>query len=170
MMKKILTGIAFCASIFLLNSCTKDDPHYDIVDVSKQKMMSHGYWDMVEYTIDLDIDNENILPQSIYASLASCIRDNFYEFTLDGKMLIHENYTKCSVDDPDIHENYFSLSDKEENIKVWEDDEDPENSFLFQGKMKYPNVNEFNWTYNVWNSATEKMEEHRQYFVQRLEE
>src|SRR5690625_2125916 len=163
-MKKILTSLSLCAALFMLGSCEKDDPHYDDMDVSKIKMLSHDYWILEDYTVNLDIEDEFSVATSIFDEIASCTLDDFFEFTMDHEMIRHEGYTKCSVNDPDSTISYFILSEAVTKIAMYYNEDRSGDSKIFEGNIYYPDIKHFYWQYKVYNASTEKVEEHTRYF------
>lgn len=165
MFKKAITAIGLTSILFAFSSCEKDDPNYDIIDVSKQKMLSHEYWELIEHTRIWDSENPELIPVSIYDQLPSCFLDNFYEFTMNNEMIMHEGYTKCAVNDPEQVTSYFSLSNQESIFEVWTNPEDPEGSKLFTAEITYPDVEHFHYSYYKFNEVTEKTELHTLYYT-----
>lgn len=165
MFKKAITALGLTSILFAFSSCEKDDPNYDIIDVSKQKMLSQEYWKLEEYTRIWDSDNPELIPVSIYHELPSCYLDNFLEFTMNNELIEHEGYTKCAVSDPDQQTRHFSLSAQESIFVVWTNPDDPEGSQLFSADIEYTDIEHFNYSFYRYNPVTEKTEFHNLYYT-----
>lgn len=160
-MKKLLLFVLM-AGLFV--SCEKNLDQDGVVDASKRRMLMDKAWQMTSYTVNPDIDNEQTQPVDVYTGIPECTKDNYFIFNDSFHVSQYDHYVKCSLSDPDTLEMFYQLYENETQLRVWQDNDDPDNTVVMQGNMTYPSVNEFILTWHVYDENTELTAEHVQTF------
>lgn len=160
-MKKLVL-LLFGLSVFA--ACEKPEGFDDPIDASKDRLLQDGKWQLKAYTLNEDINDPLVFPRDRYSDLPGCRTDDYFIFAAPT-FTRYENWDKCGQDDPDMIEYYYSLENDENYLRVWAVADDPANSVVMQGDLRYPGVDTFILTYQEFDEATELTSEHIQTYV-----
>lgn len=155
-MKKILLALSSFVLLFTA-SCTKEIDDRD-VDVSKPVYLQESYWMLTSLIENLDYGNEESLDKEIFPFLDDCIKDNVYEFETKSDFSVAEHHLKCNASNPDKTNYYYSISNKDNYIKIWSNPDDIDNSIYMQGEITTINTKKFTIKTVHYNESTTKTE------------
>jgi len=97
--------IALVSLTCLITACSKDEK-------TTIEILNAHTWKLSAATVSPGITNpaNGSLITDLLAIVGSCLADNTYSFTLDGKYVEDEGPTKCDPTDPQLSTNTLNLS------------------------------------------------------------
>jgi hypothetical protein len=146
-MNKIILSLAACA---MIASCTKKEDK-DPIDVSKTTLVMDGKWQLKAISWLPDVNDPTSFPVDDFSPLPGCEKDNFLIFKTKSNVTLFENGSKCSISAPDSIEYMYTLTNDDKFIRIYANAEDPANSSILAGDVKYPTVDSFIVTYTKTN-------------------
>lgn len=165
-MKKLLL-FTLCVGIFA--SCGKNLEDDGPVDATKQKTLMDKSWQMVDYLVNNNYGDENSTFNSIFkTTIPDCARDDYFVFKDEDTLIWNDNWIKCLLSEPDTKTYYYSLTNKEKNLTVWSDNEEPDNSFVMGGELEFPSVDTFFLSWDVYNAQADQNVRHKQIYIKTI--
>lgn len=160
-MKKL---VLLLLGLSVFTACEKTEGADDPIDASKSRLLQDGKWQLKAYTVNPNIHDSLMVPEDKYADLPGCRQDDYFVFA-PATFTRYENWTKCGQDQPESTEYYYALENNENYLRVWAVADDPANSVVMEGDMKYPSIDTFILSYQLFDAETEWTSEHIQTYV-----
>lgn len=137
-MKQVLFSIGL---LLLLVGCARPDDTDGPIDVSRVKFLMDGKWTLTGHMVYLGGDMTNNVDG--FPLIEECIRDNYYVFTSPNDVQMWQGPQKCVPSDADVYEYYYRLSNNENEMHMFADAFNPDESILMRGQIEYPAYNTF---------------------------
>jgi len=143
-MKKVIFALAICAAIV---SCQKEEDTKPI-DVSKTVYLMDKGWIVKGWTFRANV-NDTLAPadSSYFNSINGCEKDNILVFNTTSKATIYEGGSKCDQQAPDSVEYYYTLSNNDNNIRIYGSPDDIDNTTYINGDITYSSIDTFSIKY-----------------------
>lgn len=111
-MKKTTLSLLAVATVFLLNSCSKDDDSNSSTPQTRMQLLTSHGWKINTFYID-SVDVTNFL-------FTPCELDNIYTYSTNYNYTIDEGPTKCDPNSSQIVETGTWAFGNNENMLIYE--------------------------------------------------